>query len=59
MASLIRALSAFDGGVLLVSHDEHFITALCDELWIIGDKRVVSSRGNFQDYKRKVLKKKA
>jgi hypothetical protein len=24
----------------VISHDEHLITAVCDELWIIRDKRV-------------------
>ena len=42
--ALIRALSEFQGGVLLVSHDEHLITAVCDELWIIRDHKVHQSK---------------
>ena len=53
--ALIRCLSNFQGGVLLVSHDEHLITAVCDELWIIKDKKVHLSKGDFQEYKEKVL----
>ena len=32
----------FDGAELplQVSHDEHLITAVCDELWIIRDRKV-------------------
>eukprot|EP00039_Didymoeca_costata_P005566 m.82564 g.82564 ORF g.82564 m.82564 type:complete len:768 (-) comp12875_c0_seq1:39-2342(-) len=52
---LIRALANFEGGVLVVSHDEHLITAVCDELWIIKDKKVVQSTEDFQAYKNSIL----
>eukprot|EP00049_Salpingoeca_infusionum_P028083 m.36125 g.36125 ORF g.36125 m.36125 type:complete len:754 (+) comp9967_c1_seq3:98-2359(+) len=52
--ALIQALSEYKGGVMIVSHDEHLITAVCDELWIIQNKKVDLSRGNFQDYKEQV-----
>lgn len=42
--ALIAALAEFEGGVLVVSHDEHLITAVCDELWIIKDKKVHLSK---------------
>jgi ATP-binding cassette subfamily F protein 3 len=42
---LIRGLMNFQGGVFVVSHDEHLITAVCDELWIIRDKKVTLSEG--------------
>ena len=42
---LIKALMKFEGGVFVVSHDEHLITAVCDELWIIRDKKVELSEG--------------
>eukprot|EP00052_Salpingoeca_macrocollata_P008989 m.70849 g.70849 ORF g.70849 m.70849 type:complete len:744 (-) comp16868_c0_seq1:298-2529(-) len=53
--ALIMALATYEGGVLLVSHDEHLITAVCDELWVIRDKKVHLSKGDFQDYKKEVL----
>jgi ATPase subunit of ABC transporter with duplicated ATPase domains len=31
--ALITGLAAYKGGVLLVSHDQHFISAVADELW--------------------------
>jgi ATP-binding cassette subfamily F protein 3 len=46
----------FSGGVLVVSHDEHLITAVCDELWIIRDQRVHLSEGDFDEYKESVVK---
>lgn len=54
--ALIDALKKFSGGVLVVSHDQHFITNICSELWMIADKRVVRFEGEFEDYKKVVLK---
>ena len=31
--ALIQGLAMYKGGVLLVSHDQHFISAVADELW--------------------------
>ena len=53
--ALIRALANFQGGVFVVSHDEHLISATCDELWIIQDRHVVQSTGDFKAYKKKVV----
>ena len=52
---LIKALAEFKGGVLVVSHDEHLITAVCDELWIIKDKKVHLSTTDFQFYKQSII----
>lgn len=52
---LIKALAGFSGGVFVVSHDEHMITAVCDELWIIKDKKVHQSKGDFHEYKKSIL----
>ena len=54
--ALIRALARYEGGVMIVSHDEHLITAVCDELWIIRDKKVDLSQGDFEQYKKALQK---
>ena len=33
--ALIQGLAMYKGGVLLVSHDQHFISAVADELWCV------------------------
>ena len=38
--ALIQALAQYDGGVLVVSHDEYLINAVCDELWVLNDCKV-------------------
>lgn len=54
--ALINALKEYQGGVLIVSHDQHFITNVCNEIWVIADKRVATFNGSFEDYKKSVLK---
>jgi ABC-type Mn2+/Zn2+ transport system ATPase subunit len=55
--ALIAALKHFTGGVLVVSHDQHFITSLCNELWVVGKKLVKKFDGSFTDYKRSGFKR--
>lgn len=57
--ALIGALRKFSGGVLVVSHDQHFITSVCNEIWVIGKQKVLKLRGEFKDYKRQVIREAA
>lgn len=57
--ALINALKNFNGGVLVVSHDQHFITSVCNEIWLIGKKKVQKFNGEFKDYKKQVIKQAA
>jgi ATP-binding cassette subfamily F protein 3 len=54
--ALINALKNFTGGVLVVSHDQHFITSVCNEIWVIGNSKVQRFKGEFNDYKKKVIR---
>lgn len=53
--ALTQALKVFTGGVVVISHDQHFISHLCTEIWMIKDKKVTGFHGNFDDYKKIVL----
>jgi len=56
--ALARALALWPGGVLLVSHDQAFLTAISNELWVVStDGRVAPFDGTFEDYKRRLLAK--
>lgn len=45
LGGLAVAIRDFKGGVILISHNEEFVGALCSEQWLVNDGRVVS-RGN-------------
>ncbi len=55
IGALIDALKKFNGGVLVVSHDQHFITNVCNELWMVQNRKVSIFDGSFDDYKKQVL----
>jgi len=51
------AINAFDGGLILVSHDFRLINQVAKEIWVCENKKVTPWKGNIMDYK-KVLRKK-
>ena len=58
--SLAMALNRFDGGVILVSHDERLIELVADELWVVhkGDGvtagHVEVFNGSFEEYRNRL-----
>ena len=57
--ALVDAVKDFRGGLLVVSHDQHFITHTCKELWVVGGGKVNRFRGDFNDYKKETLQRTA
>lgn len=49
--SLERALQAFDGTVLFVSHDRYFIQAIANRIAEIKDKTLVTFLGDYESYR--------
>ncbi|XP_062832913.1 ATP-binding cassette sub-family F member 3 isoform X2 [Anolis carolinensis] len=49
--SLAKALNAFRGGLILVSHDERFIRLVCQGLWVCGEGTVKRIEGGFDEYR--------
>lgn len=44
-------LSGYDRPLLFVTHDVHFINKIADNLLIIKDKKLISFKGNLEEYK--------
>ncbi len=58
VSAISQGLSLYRGGVILVSHDEHLITNVADELWVVtGDGGVSPFAGSFRDYKHTLVLK--
>ncbi|TDL28943.1 hypothetical protein BD410DRAFT_781501 [Rickenella mellea] len=55
--ALMAALSAWNGGVIIISHDERFITTVADELWVCGEGTVKKYYGDVQSYKSLIVSK--
>jgi ATP-binding cassette, subfamily F, member 3 len=58
--ALIEAIQSFQGGVILVSHDQHLLSKVCKELYVVGNGTVerldfLDAPAAFQAYKKDVL----
>ncbi|QTF92643.1 ATP-binding cassette domain-containing protein [Halomonas sp. BM-2019] len=49
--ALTEALAAFEGTVIIVSHDRHLLRATVDEFWRVADHRVEPFDGDLDDYR--------
>ena len=48
--ALTLALQAYEGAVILVSHDRHLLRTVTDELWLIRDRGLTRYAGDLDDY---------
>ncbi len=52
--ALVQALNAYDGAVILVSHDAHLVELVADRLWQVSDGTCKAFDGNLADYEREL-----
>ena len=49
--ALISAITGWNGGVIVISHDERSITSVAKELWVCADGQAYQFKGDVQAYK--------
>eukprot|EP00929_Paragymnodinium_shiwhaense_P005165 TRINITY_DN10675_c0_g1_i1.p1 TRINITY_DN10675_c0_g1~~TRINITY_DN10675_c0_g1_i1.p1 ORF type:complete len:731 (+),score=197.83 TRINITY_DN10675_c0_g1_i1:113-2305(+) len=54
--ALTESVAAFDGGVVLVSHDQYFVSKVAKEVWVVADGKVVKA-ASFEAYRTQCMKK--
>lgn len=55
--ALIESLKGYKGGLVIISHDQYFLNALCDEISIVDNGTISKYRGNINDYIKDLRKK--
>ncbi|CAA7614699.1 ABC-F family ATP-binding cassette domain-containing protein [Magnetospirillum sp. UT-4] len=55
--ALVAALNAYEGAVILVSHDPHLVELVADRLWLVEDGRVKPFDGDLADYRALLLER--
>ena len=53
--ALADALNAFNGSVILITHDFHILESVCDTLWIVDNHTCKEFDGDLEDYKNQLL----
>lgn len=54
--ALIEALLSFKGSLIIISHDEYFITSLCDEIYVCENETIKKFDGDFSEYRKSITK---
>ncbi|CCW69768.1 unnamed protein product [Phytomonas sp. Hart1] len=55
--ALIEALLEYKGSLLVISHDEFFITSLCDDIYVCENERIKKFDGDFEAYRNSITKR--
>ncbi|MBK17259.1 MAG: glycosyl transferase family 1 [Rhodospirillaceae bacterium] len=50
--ALVQAINAFEGAVVIVSHDPHVIELTADRLWLVDSGTVTAFDGDLDDYRK-------
>ncbi|MCB1506193.1 MAG: ABC-F family ATP-binding cassette domain-containing protein [Hyphomicrobiaceae bacterium] len=53
--ALIHALMAYEGAVILISHDRHLVAATADRLWLVKNGTVKNYDGDIDSYRAELL----
>ncbi|XP_078606309.1 ATP-binding cassette sub-family F member 1-like isoform X6 [Branchiostoma floridae x Branchiostoma japonicum] len=53
--ALADAINEYEGGVIIVSHDERLIRETDCTLWVVEDKTINQIEGDFDDYRTEIL----
>lgn len=54
--ALSQALQEFQGGIILITHDQRLVNSVAKELWVCrGNKKVEIYEGTFDDYKQEII----
>lgn len=56
--ALIESLNAYQGAVILITHDLHLIELIADDLWLIKNHLCKPYQGDLEDYKHLLLEDK-
>lgn len=51
--ALEKALLAYEGTLLFISHDRYFVNKVASLLWIVEESELIVSYGNYDDYRYK------
>lgn len=54
--ALIEALLSFKGSLIIISHDEYFITSLCDDIFVCENETIKKFDGDFEEYRKSITK---
>lgn len=55
--SLILALNAYNGGLLVVTHDARLVSSVCETICVCENGKVTEFRGEYEDYRKQMVER--
>ena len=55
--ALVKALSDYEGAILLITHDPHLVELVADRLWLVGDGTVKPFDGDLDEYRQLLVER--
>lgn len=55
--ALIMALNSYNGGLLVVTHDERLVSSVCETIFVCEDGKVTQFRGEYKDYRAQMVQR--
>jgi ATP-binding cassette subfamily F protein 3 len=53
--ALVNALNAYEGAIVIVSHDPNMVERVADRLWLIKDGACTDFDGDLEDYRKFII----
>lgn len=53
--SLAEGLQAYGGGLVVISHNQSILSAVCNQCWVVTDHSVKMFEGGFSEYKQSIV----
>lgn len=50
--ALVQALNAYEGAIIIVSHDPNMVERVADRLWLVKDGACIDFEGDLEDYRK-------
>jgi ATP-binding cassette subfamily F protein 3 len=50
--ALVQALNAYEGAIVIVSHDPNMVERVADRLWLVKDGTCMNFEGDLEDYRK-------
>ena len=50
--ALVQALNAYEGAIVIVSHDPNMVERVADRLWLVKDGKCINFEGDLEDYRK-------
>lgn len=53
--ALVKSLKDFKGGIVMISHNTRLLSQVCEQIWVVKEKKVTEYNGSFDDFREEII----